>query len=131
MAIRNRHFFVAIVDDDAGVRRAIQNLLSSDGFRTRGFSSAEQFLRSRDGRRAGCLILDVQLPRMSGLALQRDLQAQGSTIPVILVTAAGVDPGGRRRQRARAGTLAVLAKPFDPERLLQLVRSVFEAQRAP
>ena len=131
MAIRNRHFFVAIVDDDAGVRRAIQNLLSSDGFRTRGFSSAEQFLRSRDGRRAGCLILDVQLPRMSGPALQQDLHAQGSSIPVILVTAAGVDRAWRRRQRGRTRALSVLGKPFDPERLLQLVRSVFEAWRSP
>jgi FixJ family two-component response regulator len=124
MASRKPTFFVAIVDDDAGVRASIADLLDSDGFRARGFSSAEQFLRSRLGRRAGCLILDMQLPGMSGLELQRVLRAQGSTIPVILVTAACASVPAPRAPHDRTATLAILAKPFDPKQLRRLVRSV-------
>jgi two-component system response regulator TtrR len=123
MATRKRQFFVAIVDDDTGLRRAVEDLLSSNGFRSRGFSSAEQFLRSRQGRQAGCLILDVRLSGMSGLQLHRALQAKGLTIPVIFITAEDDTSG----QLSQADALAILGKPFDPEELLRLVRVASEA----
>jgi FixJ family two-component response regulator len=122
VATRKRQFLVAIVDDDAGVRAAIQNLLESNGFRCWGFSSAEQFLRSRQGTRAACLILDVRLLGMSGLQLHSALQAKGLTIPVIFVTA----EDDAKKQLSQAPALAVLRKPFDSEELIRLVRLAAE-----
>jgi FixJ family two-component response regulator len=124
VATRKRQFLVAIVDDDAGVRAAIQNLLESNGFRCWGFSSAEQFLRSRQGTKAACLILDLRLLGMSGLQLHRALQAKGLTIPVIFVTA----EDDAKKQLAQAPALAVLHKPFDSEELVRLVRLAAESR---
>jgi FixJ family two-component response regulator len=118
VAIRKRQFLVAVVDDDAGVRAAIQNLLESNGFRCWGFSSAEQFLRSRQRTKAGCLILDLRLLGMSGLQLYRALQGKGQTIPVIFVTA----EDDAKKQLSQAPAVAVLDKPFDSEELVRLVR---------
>src|ERR1700738_5213476 len=87
MAKRKRQFFVAIVDDDAGVRAALEDLLNSSGLRTRSFPSAEAFLQSVGGAEPACLILDYRLPGMSGLELHRELQAKGRAIPVIFATA--------------------------------------------
>ena len=118
VATRKRQFLVAIVDDDAGVRAAIQSLLESNGFRCWSFASAEQFLRSRQGTRAACLILDVRLRGMSGLQLHSALQAKGLTIPVIFVTA----EDDAKKQLSQTPALAVLRKPFDCEELIRLVR---------
>ena len=124
VATRKCQFLVAIVDDDAGVRAAIQSLLESNGFRCCGFSSAEQFLRSRQGTKAGCLILDLRLLGMSGLQLHRALQAKGLTMPVIFVTA----EDDAKKQLSQAPALAVLHKPFDSEELVRLVRLAAEAR---
>lgn len=131
MAKRKPQFFIAVVDDDAGVRAATQNLLNSNGFLTRGFSSAEQFLQSRHGCSAACLVLDLRLPGMSGLELQRELRAKGLTIPVIFATAEGDASGQLQSQLLQAGALAVLYKPFDPEQLLRLVRAALDAPQSP
>jgi FixJ family two-component response regulator len=126
MAKRKRQLFVAIVDDDAGMRAALENLLNSAGLRTRSFSSAEEFLRSAPAGKAGCLILDLRLPGMSGLELQRELQAKGLAIPVIFATAeADVT------QIADTGAMAVLRKPFDPDELSRLVAVALETHRRP
>jgi FixJ family two-component response regulator len=129
MAKRKRQFFVAIVDDDAGVRAAIEDLLNSNGLRTRSFPSAEAFLQSRDGGEPGCLILDYHLPGMNGLELQRELQAKGRTIPIIFATAE--DEAFRLLQSpaVKAGVLAVLRKPFDSEELPRLVKIAAAAKR--
>jgi FixJ family two-component response regulator len=126
VAARKRQFSVAIVEDDAGVRAAIQNLLESNGFRCWGFSSAAQFLRSRQGTKAACLILDLRLNGMSGLELHRALQAKGLVIPVIFVTAE--DNAGK--QLSQAPALAVLSKPFDSKELVRLVRLAAEPRGA-
>lgn len=120
MASRQRRDVVAVVEDDAGVRSAIQGLLHSQGLKTRCFASAEQFLKATRTRPA-CLVLDLRLPGMSGLELLRILRAQGKNIPSICVSG---EIQGERRMQAQllhAGALAVLAKPFDPEELLGLV----------
>lgn len=131
MVRRNRQSFIAVVDDDAGVRAATADLLNAHGLATRGFASAEQFLRSREGRKADCLILDLQLPQMSGLELQRELLRRGLSIPVIFATAED-DPDGRLQTRLLgAGAVAVLRKPFDPERLRQLVQMALESRHKP
>jgi FixJ family two-component response regulator len=130
MAKRKRQFFVAIVDDDAGVRAAIEDLLNSNGWRTRSFPSAEAFLQSLDGGEPpGCLILDYRLPGMSGLGLHRELQAQGRTIPVIFVTAE--DEAFRLLQSpvTKVHALAVLRKPFDSDELPRLVKAAAQARR--
>jgi FixJ family two-component response regulator len=127
MVRRKRQFFVAVVDDDAGMRVATHDLLSANGFRTRGFSSAEQFLCSRDAAKAGCLVLDLRLPGMSGLDLQRRLQAMGLSLPAIFATAED-DAGGKLQvSLLQAGALAVLRKPFKSEELLRLVQVAFDA----
>jgi FixJ family two-component response regulator len=130
MAKRKRQFFVAIVDDDAGMRAAIEDLLNSNGWRTRSFPSAEAFLQSMDGGEPpGCLILDYRLPGMSGLGLHRELQAQGRTIPVIFVTAE--DEAFRLLQSpvTKVEALAVLRKPFDSDELPRLVKAAAQARR--
>jgi FixJ family two-component response regulator len=128
---RKRQFFIAVVDDDAGVRAATQDLLNANGFQTRGFSSAEQFLQSRHGCSAACLVLDMRLPGMSGLELQRELRAKGLTIPAIFATAEDDASGQLQTQILEAGALAVLHKPFDPEQLLRLARAALDATQPP
>jgi FixJ family two-component response regulator len=120
-ARRKRRPVIVVVDDDASLRGAIADFLNSQGFTTRGFSSGEQFLRSRLRGTTGCLILDLRLPGMSGLDLHRQLQARGSAVPVIYCTAEQDVDGRVRRQLLQAGALAVLYKPFAPEQLLRLV----------
>jgi FixJ family two-component response regulator len=124
MAKRKRTTFVGIVDDDAGLRVAIEALLNSNGFRAGSFPSAEAFLQFAGTAALGCLILDYRLPGMSGLQLQRELQAQGRAIPIIFATA---DNEAFRLLQSEAGALTVLRKPFDPEELLRLVKVAVEA----
>jgi FixJ family two-component response regulator len=126
MARRKRTTFVVIVDDDAGLRAAIEDLLKSNGFRARSFPSAEAFLQYAGGAEVGCPIPDYRLPGMSGLELQRELQAQGRAIPINFVTA---EDEALRLLQSEAGALAVVRKPFDPEALPRLVKVAVEARR--
>jgi FixJ family two-component response regulator len=126
MARRKRTTFVAIVDDDAGLRAAIEDLLNSNGFRARSFPSAEAFLQYAGGAEVGCLIVDYRLPGMTGLELQRELQGQGRAIPIIFATA---EDEAFRLLQSEASALAVLRKPFDPEELPRLVKVAVEARR--
>src|SRR5882672_7222187 len=113
---------VAVVDDDESVRMAIQSLLRSLGFRVELFASAETFLDARpDG--IGCLILDVRLPGMSGLDLQRQLAAAGGGPPIVFISA-HADPIAQR-QALSAGALAFLRKPFPATALIDAVRAAF------
>lgn len=123
---RQRQCFVAVVDDDVAVRVALQGLLESHGLKARCFPSAERFLQSRQRRAASCLLLDLRLTGMSGLELLRQLQAGGSSIPSVCLTAEHDSDGRLRSQLLNAGALEVLSKPFDPEQLLTLVRAVLQ-----
>jgi FixJ family two-component response regulator len=101
---------ISIVDDDAFVRAAIESLVRSLGFATRTFTSAESFLQSSVAE-TRCLILDVQMPNMSGLELQDHLSSLGFNIPVIFITA---HPDDTVRARAlNAGAIDFLHKPFE------------------
>jgi FixJ family two-component response regulator len=126
MAKRKRATFVAIVDDDAAVRAAIEALLNANGLRAGSFPSAEAFLQFAGIAEVGCLILDYRLPGMSGLELQRELQAHGWAIPIIFATA---DNEAFRLLQSAAGAQMVLRKPFDPEELPRLVKVAVEARR--
>jgi FixJ family two-component response regulator len=109
---------IAIVEDDASVREALQGLLEAFGFAAEVFSSAEEFLRSERLNDTACLITDVRLPGMSGLQLQDHLSVSGSCIPIIVITAF---PGDDRRALA-AGAICFLRKPVIKEDLLTCIR---------
>ena len=113
---------VSIVDDDPSLRRSLRNLLTSVGFRVETFESAEVFLESSSRQDAGCLVLDLRMPGMSGLDLLRHLKASGSRIPVIVLTAHGDDDA--RQQSLRAGAVAFFDKPFQSDALIDAVRRV-------
>ena len=110
---------IAIVDDDDSLRKSLDNLLRSVGFRTQGFASAEAFLSSQHVHDTACLILDVRMPGMSGLELQRQLGAANWSIPIIFITAHADDDA--RAQALAAGAVDFLYKPFREEDLLDAI----------
>lgn len=115
---------VIVVDDDDAVREAMESLLRSSGWRVTGFASAEDFLRSASPRGVGCLILDINLPGMSGLELQRHLvRGEWQSVPVIFITAHSDRDGRMRQQAMQGGARAFLSKPFLDDVLLDAVRS--------
>jgi FixJ family two-component response regulator len=107
---------IAIVDDDDALRNSLDNLLRSVGFRVQGFSSAEAFLQANQAHETACLILDVRMPGMNGLALQRQMVAATWQIPIIFITS-HVDDEAQARALA-AGAVAFLYKPCREEDLL-------------
>jgi FixJ family two-component response regulator len=119
---------VYVVDDDASVRRAVTRLLRAHGLQTVAFASAEAFLQARFWEHKACLILDVQMPRMTGWELLVELKAAGRTLPVIIITAYNEEPTPERAQQA--GIVAYLRKPFDEQALLEALQRV-NAQGAP
>jgi FixJ family two-component response regulator len=118
--------FVAIVDDDASVRRSARRLIRAFGYRAEAFGSAEEFLHSGDVKSTACLILDVRMPRMDGLELQRRLD--GSAIPIVFITARASEEEERRA--LRAGAVAFLRKPVDKQALLRVLGAVLETSES-
>jgi len=114
---------VAIVDDDVYVCEAVESLLKSIGFRTASFNSARDFLDSPEFSNVSCLILDVSMPVMNGLELQRHL-ADTHLIPIIFITARN---GDTREQALRAGANGFLTKPFSDEALIDALDSALGA----
>jgi FixJ family two-component response regulator len=115
---------ISIVDDDDSLRNSLDNFIRSVGFGAQGYPSAEAFLNSDHLHDTVCLILDVRMPGMSGLDLQRHLVANNSRIPIIFVTSHG-DDGARARALA-AGAVAFLYKPFREEALLEAIDSALK-----
>jgi FixJ family two-component response regulator len=111
---------VSIVDDDESVRESLRGLIRSIGLGVQTFASAEDFARSAQLEQTDCLILDVRMPGMSGLDLQRELVASERDIPIIFITAHGSDDGTRARA-LRDGAVAYLIKPFSEDALLKAV----------
>src|SRR5262249_25526860 len=111
---------ISIVDDDKSVGYALQRMLKSYGFSTAVFASAEQFLQSADGRSSSCLILDVRMPEMTGLALHDYLVELGCRIPTILITACPTE--GERDRAITNGVASYLAKPLSEQVLLHTIR---------
>lgn len=101
---------VAVVDDDASVRTATDNLLSSHGYLVDTFASAEEFLQSARLMDSACVIADVQMPAMSGLDLLTHMRTQGYAAPFIFITAFPED--SVRARALKAGAICFLAKPF-------------------
>jgi len=110
---------ISIVDDDDSLRNSLDNLIRSVGFRAQGFPSAEAFLSSNQVHDTACLILDVRLPGMNGLELQRKIVAANWRIPVIFITSHA--DGDARARALEAGAVAYLYKPFREEELLNAI----------
>jgi FixJ family two-component response regulator len=121
--MERRSLYIAIVDDEPSLREAIKGLLGSAGFRALTFASAEEFLNSTERDQIAFLILDIRLPGMSGLDLQRHLAATGYDVPVAFVTSHDDRDGRVRAQALEAGAVALLPKPFSGEQLLTVVKS--------
>jgi FixJ family two-component response regulator len=115
---------VFIVDDDRGLRQAIQDLVESVGLRAESFASGEDFLRAKRMNRPSCLVLDVRLPQMSGLDFQQRLTATGIQIPIIFITAHGDIPMSVRA--LKSGALEFLTKPFRDQDLLDAIQQALE-----
>ena len=119
---------VYVVDDDAGVRQALDSLIRSVGFTVRTFSSAQDFLRSKRTSAPGCLVLDVRLPGLSGLDLQRTLQESSIQLPIIFITGHGDIPMTVRAMKA--GAVEFLTKPFRDQELLDAIQQAIDRARA-
>ena len=112
---------IAIIDDDEAMQDSLRDLMESAGLVARCFGSAEEFLVSDLRTRAACLIVDIRMPKMSGMQLQTKLKEEDSNIPMIFITAHG--DARMRIQAMRRGAVEFLAKPFDHQLLLKRVRS--------
>jgi FixJ family two-component response regulator len=111
---------ISVVDDDESIRRTTTLLIQSFGFQPAAFDSADSLLNSGQLQETSCLIVDVQMPGINGLQLQRHLAAQGYKIPIIFITA--YDSKESRQQALHAGAVAFLSKPFNDELLLETIR---------
>jgi FixJ family two-component response regulator len=116
---------IAIVEDDAGVRNALEQLLRSAGFNALVFSSAEEFLQERRNDGVDCLIADVNLPGMSGVALVQTLVEDGAELPAVIMT--GRDDPVTGELVRQAGGVPCLRKPFSDDRLFDAIRLVMGA----
>jgi two-component system response regulator FixJ len=117
---------IAVVDDDQGFRDALHLFLRTFAFQVEAFASGEGFLRSSRLDAVGCVILDLAMPEMDGLEVQKQLAARSLQIPIVFVTAHRDDHLGQRA--SAAGALAVLRKPVDHEALVRLVREALGRQ---
>ncbi len=118
---------VYVVDDDASVREALRNLFRSVGLRVEVFGAAPEFLQSKLPDVASCLILDIRLPRLSGLDFQADLARAGIHIPIIFMTGHGDIPMTVRAMKA--GAVDFLTKPFRDQDMLDAVTTAIERDR--
>ena len=119
---------VFIIDDDSGMRQAIQDLVESVGLRAESFETGEAFLREQRTSDPSCLVLDVRLPQMSGLDFQRKLAELGVQIPIIFITAHGDIPMSVRA--LKSGAVELLTKPFRDQDLLDAIQQALQRDRA-
>lgn len=118
---------VFVVDDDVEVRASIQGLLKAADLRSESFGTAEEFLHKKEPDGPGCLVLDVSLPGVSGLELQRKLADAGVRIPIIFITGHGDIP--MTVKAMKTGAVEFLTKPFDDEELLNAIQVAFDRDR--
>jgi FixJ family two-component response regulator len=115
---------VFVVDDDVAMRRSLENLIRSVGLRVEAFASAQEFLRSNREDVPGCLVLDVRLPGLSGLDLQKRMAEADIEIPIIFITGHGDIP--MTVQAMKAGAVEFLPKPFRDQELLDAIQQALE-----
>jgi FixJ family two-component response regulator len=125
--LKSRSPIVFVVDDDASVREALGSLIESTGMRVQTFASAQDFLQHKRPETPACLVLDVRLPDLSGLELQRRLAPARLRLPIIFITGHGDIPMSVRAMKA--GAVEFLPKPFGDEQLLEAIRQAIERDR--
>ena len=118
---------VFVVDDDAAVRDSLRWMIESAGLRVEGFACAEDFLDAYEPGRPGCLVLDMRMPGMSGIALQKQLAARNIEIAIIFITAHASVPTAVHAMRA--GAVDFITKPFSEEALLDRISQCIEEAR--
>ena len=118
---------VFVVDDDRSVREAIKSLIMSVGLQVETFESAQEFLRSKRLDVPGCVVLDVRLPGLSGLDLQREMAAHAVKLPIIFITGHGDIPMSVRAMKA--GAVEFLTKPFRDQDLLDAIQQALARDR--
>ena len=118
---------VLVVDDDAAIREALSSLIRSVGLNVETFSSAQEFLKRQRPEVPACLVLDVRMPGLSGLDLQRELGMAKNGIPVIFITGHGDIPMSVRAMKA--GAVEFLTKPFRDQELLDAIQQAIERDR--
>jgi len=123
----NAEAMVFVIDDDESMREALKSLIRSVGLRVETFASAQEFLESRRPNVAACLILDVRMPGLSGLDLQRDLVERNIHIPIIFITGHGDIPMSVRAMKA--GAVEFLTKPFRDQDLLDAIQQALDRDR--
>ncbi len=119
---------VFVVDDDASIREALSSLIESAGMQVQTFTSAQDFLQHKRPLTPACLVLDVRLPGLSGLELQRKLAPVNKRIPIIFITGHGDIP--MSVQAMKAGAVEFLPKPFSDVQLLNAIQQAIERDRA-
>ena len=118
---------IAIVDDDLSAREGLSSLIRSTGFKVETFASAQEFLARPGAEPPSCLVLDLQLPGLSGLDLQKRMAAAGLEIPIVFLTGHGNIPASV--QAMKAGAVEFLTKPFDDQELLRAIQEAVERDR--
>ena len=127
--LRQAEAVIAIVDDDASVQRGLQRLIRSAGWKVETFASAQEFLARSRTELPNCVLLDLQLPGLSGLDLQKRMAEVGLEIPIVFLTGHGNIPVSV--QAMKAGAVQFLTKPVDEKELLQAIEEAVERyQRA-
>jgi FixJ family two-component response regulator len=117
---------IAIIDDNESMRDSLSDLIESAGFETQCFRSARAFLESDLRRRAACMIIDVLMPKMSGLELQARLKREECNVPIIFISA--FDDAEIRDQAMKEGAVEFLAKPFNHQLLLKILRCTLDRE---
>ena len=125
--MRQPEAVIAIVDDDLSVREGLETLIRSAGWRVETFASAQEFLARPRDEAPSCLILDLQLPGLSGLDLQKRMAELELEIPIVFLTGHGNIPASV--QAMKAGAVEFLTKPFDEQELLRAIEEAIERDR--
>jgi FixJ family two-component response regulator len=118
---------VFVVDDDPEALRSMRWLLESDGLAVETYASGEAFLRAYDARRPGCVLLDLRMPEMDGIEMQRRLSSQEGHAPIVFISGRG--DVAKCAEAMKNGAVDFLEKPVDDARLLAVVRQALEADR--
>ena len=124
---REQDAIIAIVDDDPSVRRGLERLIRSAGWKAETFASAQEFLARPGAEAPSCLVLDLQLPGLSGLDLQKRMAEVGLEIPIVFLTGHGSIPASV--QAMKAGAIEFLTKPVDEQDLLNAIQEAVERDR--
>ena len=127
MLARQADTIIAVVDDDPSVREGLSSLIRSAGLRVETFASAQEFLSRSGAETFSCLVLDLQMPGLSGLDLQKHMAEAEIQIPIVFLTGHGDIPASVRAMKA--GAVEFLTKPFDEQDLLQAVQEAIERDR--